>query len=466
MPPSTDTNPADGTRRTGRLTLVGLVVCLLAVLVALNHALIYALVPSGGMTEVIWRQYDAAADDALDTVVVGSSYSMTIDPTALDETLGSRSFNLSTPSQSRQASLVAVQDAYEDHGIKRVVMGIAVGNMSMYEHELMYDIAFHLNESAGRGLGHFLRTYASMTTGPEYWGKADSLAAMVPWAAYNVGWSPSVIRENVRNKRSRSPEELLAGNGYRTKGQGYIIQGGLIDLQTVSERAVAATPEEYEVDERIIEEYRRIATYCSEHGIELYLVVTPRPEAALIRFEEEGGYARAMGRFKEALSDTDAVFLDFSLTDPDFYRVELDEFRDIGHLNAAGAERFSSVLGDVIGRMEDGEDVTGLFLGHDDEGWARYLDAVSGIALAPFFATVGDGEIALELKSWAGTGVVTEFEVSRRLEDGSYEVLRPYNTENSFSYRTEGHGVETLRVAARVQGEQEEAVVSERTVLY
>lgn len=424
-----------------------------ACLVALNAVLTYALLPYGGQTEAIWHQYYTKQDEPIDTLVVGGSYAMQdFVPSVIDERLGSHTYTLATPSQSRVSTLQAIRDAYEDHGIARVFIGTSADNMWSTQKEVMYDTTFFLAEARGRTLPRNVVSYARMVVQPRFFGDANSFATLMPWLANHVNYNLSSIRENLVSKATLTPKEALSANGLELDPQGFVPQYGVYSGNDSAERATVAGDEEYLMSDLTKQEYRAICRYCKQHGIKLYFVVAPRPDFATIRFEREGGYAVALAQYEQLVHEEGAEFIDFSLTKPDFYRAAETEFRDVSHLNYDAAIRFSGVLADTIARMEAGEDVSGRFYPHTVEGWNEYITTIDSLALATFYPTVGVDSIDLELKAFAGPSVEVEYQVSQVLADDSLKILQPYSAKTTFSYPIEGHGSVTLRVDARKVG--------------
>lgn len=71
---------------------------IVGIVVGLDVLLVYALFPYGSTSEVVWSEYALAADQDIDTVIVGSSTGQRcIDPNVLDSTLGTSTFSLATP---------------------------------------------------------------------------------------------------------------------------------------------------------------------------------------------------------------------------------------------------------------------------------------------------------------------------------------------------------------------------------
>lgn len=442
-----------GARRVGRIA--GIVALACAALVALDMLLCYLLVPYGGESQAVWYQYYQLGDEPVDTLICGTSYAMQcINPERVDRELGSSSFSLASPQQTPAATLVAIEDAYREHHIKRVILGASIESATSDWTPLRYSLSFVAGEMQGQSLPHTLRTCARVLLDQQYLSGAGSLAALVPWSVWNVGLSPSAIRDNVERRRTMTPVEaqrvrmhqLVTERGYAP------VHGWHCKRDEVATYACSAIDSDYELDEHALEGYRQICRYCKAHDIELYLVAPPWLDYLLLRYEREGGYALAIKPFVDAMTEEGAHFLDFALAKPDFYRPLLKNYYNEQHLNRKGARHFSKHLGEAIASIERGEDVSPLFFSHDLEGWRGYQASISRITVSTFTATPVSGAIEFAMQSWAPTGMEVEYQVLRVREDGSFEELRPYSTEETFTYPIEGHGEITLRVNARQVG--------------
>ena len=84
----------DGAGRRKRRIVTALV--FVGVLAVVDVLLCFALQPYGEHTELMWREYRQTPE--IDTILVGTSTTAYgLKPQVLDENLGSRSFNMSTP---------------------------------------------------------------------------------------------------------------------------------------------------------------------------------------------------------------------------------------------------------------------------------------------------------------------------------------------------------------------------------
>ena len=424
------------------------------ILLAVDLLLCHLLFPAGSISEALWYQYRQRDDAEIDTLICGTSFVMQgIDPALIDETLGSHSQSLATPGQSRTSTLIALRDAYEDHHITRAIIGVSIESMNRTETRPAYNIAFAINEMRGQSLPHAASTYLRTLSDHQHLSSADSFAMLAPWTIWNAGFGIDEIRTSLRQRSTMTPLEVQA-ELYRQPitEQGFAPAWGELRISEVATYATAPDDSEYEVDERVLDEYRAICRYCAQRDIKLYFTCMPWIDYLLVRYERPGGYALAIKPFVDAMTEEGATFLDCALLRRSHYRAKLSDFYNEQHLCYEGAERFTPVLADVIARAERGEDISELFYEHSLAGWEEYLQSVRGILLSTFTATPVDGAINLAMKSWAAPDIEVEYAVFRAREEGGWEQLTDYSTADTFSYPVEGHGEVTLRINARRAG--------------
>lgn len=438
-------------------TILRALACAVAVcgaLIALDLLLCYLLIPYGSEAEAIWYQYYRLKDEPIDTLICGSSYAMQcIDPELIDATVGSNTCSLATAGQSRAATLIALKDAYEDHHIKRAIIGVSIESMNKTETRLEYSLAFAHGEMQGRSLGHAANTYVHTLLDPQYFSTTSSFAFLMPWTVWHVSYTPAGVQTNLERRRTMTPVEVqLETNRQKVTERGYAPVPGTKKSVKIAQYACSAADSEYEVDERVLDEYRTICRYCAQHDIKLYFVTIPWISYLLVRYERPGGYALAIKPFVDAMEAEGATFLDCALFRRTHYRVKRYEHYNEQHLNREGAQRFTPYLADLIARTERGEDTSDVLYNHTKEDWEEYLDSLWGLLMSTFYATPVDGAINMQMQSWTKPGVEVEYAVLRAREEGGYEMLRDYSTDDTFSYPVEGHGEVKLRINVRRVG--------------
>lgn len=436
-----------------RIKTVVWLVFVAVVAVLANKALFYALVPYGGQTEAIWAQYYDLADEDIDTLIAGSSYGMEcIDPKILDEELGWSTYSLATPFQTRDATMRAVRDAYEDHHIKRLILGAGIDKMFNDDNGLEYDLSFAHGEALGGSLSRAFAAYADVAVRRPYFGNSSSLAVAVPWLVWHVDLNRQAIEGNMAMRATLSPQEACAEQHLYVTDRGHIPHYGQVDLDVVAESSIVAPDIEYKFIEGAREQYLELFDYCKAHDIQVIMITTPWPDCSLMRYEREGGYAIAMAEFEKVAKEADVTLLDFALVRPEAFDTTIADFHDAWHLNGEGAQRFSKFLASTLKKVEAGEDVSNLFYAHTVEGWNEFCDQVEGIALATFDYEMHDDAIDLSLRSYKAPSTQVEYEIYAAELGEDFRLVRPYSQNETFSYPIEGSGSVTIVVHARQLG--------------
>ena len=436
-----------------RLKAIAWLVFVAVAVVLVNRFLFYALVPYGGQTEVIWAQYYDLADEDIDTLIAGSSYGMEcIDPEVLDAELGWSTYSLATPFQTRDATMRAVRDAYEDHHIKRLILGAGIDKMFSDDNGLEYDLSFAHGEALGGSLARAFAAYIDVAVRRPYFGNTSSLAVAVPWLVWHVDLNREAIEENMTMRATLSPQEACATQHLYPTERGHIPHYGQVDLDVVAESSIVAPDSEYKFIDGAREQYLELFDYCKAHDIQVIMITTPWPDCSLMRYEREGGYAIAMAEFEKVAQEADIMLLDFALVRPEAFDTTIEDYHDAWHLNGEGAQRFSKFLASTFKKVEAGEDVSGLFYPHTAEGWNEFCNQVEGIALATFDYKVDDDSIDLAIRSYKAPSTQVEYEIYAAEQGEDFKLVRPYSQDETFSYPIEGSGNVAIAVHARQVG--------------
>lgn len=428
---------------------------------ALNAALTFAFEPYGSKSQVIWHDY--AAEEALDTVAVGTSTTARgFNPYVIDDELGAASYDLASPSQTIEESFLAIRQAYDDHRVSRVVLGLS--HLSLEEgSRTSPGSVFMRNRGAYVGVCESLRAQAWVLFDRGGWTEASSLNALFPWTLNHVRARPSELAANIKNKLGHADlpaaaEALEGGWTYVGKGYGRSdatldYDGGslfLVDNGDGQEAAGAADFDEALIaplDPVHVDTLDQIVSYCAERGIRLYVVGLPVPDFALMGSRGEVYFAKQQ-EVADLLAARGVTYYDFNMAAPQLLQVRPAHFMDSEHLNAAGSDAFSRALADLITRTEAGEDTGALFLTREQrERRLQYLSAVEVRAV-----TETDG-IHVLVTPLAGDSVECEYQVLvREAGEDEYVIARDWSDERAFVYVPEGRGVHTILVNARVAG--------------
>lgn len=446
----------------GRHRLPGWAVPLgvVAVLLGVNVALSYLMLTYGAESEAIWSSYYQARDQRIDTVVVGSSYAAhAIDPAALDSSLGSSSWSLAMPAQDPRGSYQAIKAAIEDHGVRRVIYGIGVDTM-IEDPWPNAAVVSTLAKMQGEPIGRKVEDAVSLATDPGFLTNHKSLGVMFPWTMGTIGFSRTGIRANL-DKRASGKDPLAAAKGtlpgWRYQGQGYGNAALVLDPTNVGTYWNPPTKAMHHLKANE-DDMMRMLELCRRHDVEFDVVVVPQPSYFAL------GYGGMLCKERAALArrveGAGGRWLDYSMARPGHYRARDDEWMDFGHLNFAGAARFSRVLGRDVARVEgdarrrQGEKGNGL-----GSSFFRYgqlddmLHSYEDLSVVTLRASVLlDGRVRAKATPVAAPDTKVEYRF--QLLDGSDAVLTQtaYSASPKAKIDLSGYQAYKVRVLARKKG--------------
>jgi len=455
--PAAESSAHGGRRRLpGWAVLLGVVAVLLGVDVALG----YMMLTYGAESEAIWSSYYQARDRRIDTVVVGSSYAAhAIDPAALDASLGSSSWSLAMPAQDPRCSYQAIKAAIEDHGVRRVIYGIGVDTM-VEDPWPNAAVVSTLAKMQGEPVGRKVEDAVSLATDPGFLANHKSLGVMFPWTMGTIGFSRTGIRANL-DKRASGKDPLAAAKGtlpgWRYQGQGYGNAALVLDPTNVGTYWNPPTKAMHHLKANE-DDMMRMLELCRRHDVEFDVVVVPQPSYFAL------GYGGMLCKERAALArrveGAGGRWLDYSMARPGHYRARDDEWMDFGHLNFAGAARFSRVLGRDVARVEgdarrrQGEKGNGL-----GSSFFRYgqlddmLHSYEDLSVVTLRASVLlDGRVRAKATPVAAPDTKVEYRF--QLLDGSDAVLTQtaYSASPKAKIDLPGYQAYKVRVLARKKG--------------
>ena len=370
----------------------GAVLFFVAIAVLVDVALTFALENYGMTHEVTWYDYRRTPQGTIDTLVVGSSFaSFGVNPAALDEALGSNTYNLSTMAQTLPNSLACINTARKDHNVRRVILCIGPSSLQSVP---QYDrqVTFMQAKSLGEPLPEVLQNVGRVALDADNFPKSKSLTWMFPWRYDMVDLNVDAILTNVHNRLTTSnPIEILPTHDeqWRYLGKGYCAYDSYLDYNTLTEDTLAV-----DVDTKFLPkntgELETLLDTCAQAGIEAYVVVAPRPSYVNLSHQNDK-YHKLMKSLQELVTKHGATYMDFNLTKPEFYRPDDVDFGDSQHLNIGGSERFSQALGKMIAMKEAGENTDELLYSYDQ--WDEYLASYEKVAFCYCETTMKGDEV-------------------------------------------------------------------------
>lgn len=296
-------------------------------------------------------------EENIDYLFLGSSHVYCgVNPEVMEEKLGGACFNMATPAQPLNGSYYLLREVDRRNALSHVYLELYYGQSTgeegrFKEHGQLprnWRNTNYMKPSLNK-LEYLLtmsrpeEIYLSFFPARRYWQDLGNL---------------SKIKETVRQKRTAAYKEYHVENtinGVRetyAKGGFYVsehrAQGGVLydilrpaplDGQSFTEEA-----ETYLV---------KIIEYCRKREIPLTLYSAPMTDYQVMLSGDYDGYVERIGGIAKRYG---VAYYDFNLTDPAYLDLQEDGlFRDKGHLNVYGADKFSAFFGDVLTHKVTGE---------------------------------------------------------------------------------------------------------------
>lgn len=321
------------------------IILVLVLLLAGNSVLNYVLTPYRGSAAEMWDYYNESSPELIYT---GSSQCLCgIDPETVDAELGISSYNMGTNMQSFFNSYVAIRAAVEEKGVKTVVLCVddEITEIDRKDN-FRADASFRRARNGSTDLLTAVKETSSFLFDEPVLMHTGSVNFFFPWTYDRV----SGIGTNLREKRDK---QIYGETGHRLS-TGREPSEDVLQLDSeVLNRETARLEENAVIDRdtRFLsadakKELRKIASYCAENGIELIPITMPYPN--VLKLYTIDSYKDTVKELTDLFDSYGFDYHNFNLAKPEFFKGELNEYKDTGHFNTAGAVRFSKVLAEYI----------------------------------------------------------------------------------------------------------------------
>ena len=446
------------------------VVSILVVLIALDVALTLALEPYGTCTDAIMHEYweDTANGEQFDTLVIGTSVGQySLNPHCMDNGLLDNAFCISTPIQSFKSSRMVLDTVLKDHPIRRVIVGTTFFSFAS---DVWPNSNMALTQSLCLGLPfpENAYRYAQLALDNNFVYGVKSLAFFVPFTLNHVDYSPSAVRSNIQRRiecaTPMEAEELYDPTSIQL-GNGFTSYAGAVNFETINENNLIFERLKYQDSNENngeMEEFASLCALCQEKGIELIVFMSPKPVVETIGMGDL--YPKTMKPIQDIVTSCGGTYLDFNLIKPDVYEPLPEEFWDEGHLNDVGAKRFSPVFAEVVSRIENNEDLSGLFYSYDQ--WNDYLSSIDTIAYVHFTPKPIEGGFLCEGEAFTGSNCQVEYAYERQEDDGSWTRVKDWSTDPNCTLLDNGYRTVNVRIMARQVGATDPELYRYQTVTF
>lgn len=322
-----------------------------AAFVGINAVLCFMLEPCGGSGNEMWKGFYDQEDTKL--VYVGTSQcSCAFDPSVMDSVLGYTSYNMGSNMQSLENSLVAIKAA-KAKGVTKVVL---VVDSEMLNEDTSDNFRADANFIHGYNrqvpVWTAVANSVSFMTSGTYAATPSSINFLFPWI-YDRDMN---VVGNMKGKIFGLDKKTRTVSGFEPSSE--LVNQRIKHIswdEAVAYDKTAENLKELSISEESKETLKEIASYCKDNGISLCPVEVPYPTFVTI-------YTRAS--YKEVNKELTSLFgkygfdyYDFNLINSQFYSWRLTDFKDEGHFNTTGAQRFSQTFAffytlDKVGRAQ------------------------------------------------------------------------------------------------------------------
>ena len=428
-----------------------------------NTVLNYVLVPYGSKSEIMWTDY--YAQDDIDTIFVGTSITeRTIDPSIIDKKWDCTSYNMATPLQQLPESLNAIETAYRDHGITRVVLGI---DFDLLDEDAMLSPsnAFLSMKFPHESISEQVADVTEALSYASYWESRDSLNMLCPWIYNHVDPNPSAVIQNVKMRLNGTTlydaaEANEPGWTYRGKGYGTYSKTPK-SLKTTQALYVDKIGRAEFSDEKFAC-LQDICDFCNQNGIELIAVNLPQTTASVLDYGAE--FVEQSSELKAFFASQDIAFYEFNLAKSSLFVAKDEYFSDWQHMNRDGSTAFTKAFANLINKVDAGRDVSDQFCETFDEYCAE-IDRIAGVRVEA--NVTQDVGIELQATALAGSGIEVAYRFSvYDTEKEKWVTLQKYGSSNSCVFEPEERGNYKVRCEVREAGSKGACVKNKTLTVY
>lgn len=315
----------------------------LALCICITLFLNYAFIPP---SSVRVNLHNLRNGEDYDTIFIGTSHGQYgIDPASVDQARGGSSVSL------------CMADAYPGDMYYLLKLACETQSPSQVVYEL--DPSYWMNEQrSGSTQIFFYQDFPLSVSKAAYFMdkilNLDFRSELAPWSYYRNLYAR--IPQHIRKKQSQAyrnydPSILDIPAGHYG-GRGFIYRDR---VEGENKGAYNNIPwDETLVKANALEYFDRIAAFCQEKGIRLTVITTPVPQDTLDQFADS--YRQSHQYFKKLMESYGLEYYNFNYMTPGLMDRSMEGYWDYdGHMDGEKAREFSTVLGQFLGDLVEGE---------------------------------------------------------------------------------------------------------------
>ena len=216
-------------------------------------------------------------------------------------------------------------------------------------------------------------------------------------------------------------------DGWTYYGNGYGNYDGVLDYSTARDHLSVTEDGPADFDQQGLDWIQNICDLCREHGVQLVVVVTPRPAFNVLVYGEK--YPEQMLRLQQVVERAGGTFLDANLAKDGWYETRDEDFYDGEHLNHDGATRFSQAFASALQALDAGDSTSSLTYSYDQ--WDQYLASIDNISAVTSTSYMEDNNTVVNAIAYTGSNVPVEYRFSLVADDGTTTLLQDWSTSDT-----------------------------------
>lgn len=290
-----------------------------------------------------------SCDHNIDVLFVGSSHVMdSIIPEEYDKITGQYSFNVGTPAQQMDGSLVLIQEALDNNDIKTIYLETYYciaeypDKAERTQMTPTYLISDYMRTSK-RKIDYLLEASSSNHYSNSFfklhrsWKNAFSrhyFIEIFPYKLTSDYWEFKPI------KIKADP-----GDDYYTE-RGFISNSSIVDLDKMKfENETISAPSFVKANNDWRKDLQKIIDLCKENNINLVLFSAPMPQKKILSINN---YDEWVETVQTIANENGIVYYDFNYCKPLYFdNNEESYFCDDNHLNTEGAKKFTKLIAEM-----------------------------------------------------------------------------------------------------------------------
>ena len=452
-------------------TMAEIVVGLL-LLIFICLRLDYMYVPDEAYHRVLFHSFYDEKEN-IDNVFLGSSHVYCdINPSILNKINGENNFNMSTPGQRWDNTYFLLKEVAERNKLKHVYLecyfGCDVDYVSWNREKRRYEVEDYIdkNENYSRSwltsyyMNFGINKFAIQLNASNLDHLMENVFPFVRYREQMFNWD--YVDNNIEYRKS---DEYQA---YEWRSQDYVDADGSIWTSVAYPKGwvwsdgklfdqeklfpIDRDLEKYAIGEKSEKYIRKTIEFCEENNIDVTMFISPIFDTQLL---STGNYDNYVSEIRSIANEYNVDFYDFNLIKSDYLDIKEGKYYvDIGHLNAAGASIFTSMLWEILSGTAS--ENAGMFFDTYAEKLQEGPLVQYGLYykdIAPGDQTADDGSPIYTRRHYyvaTNRNGTAEFCITRTISDGDdttedrSEIVQSYSKNDEFELPISEHGVLTI----------------------